>query len=385
MINEIKNLRKELHKYPEVSGLESNTASLIKSFIEKHNPTQILDKIGGHGIAAIYQFSNDGPSIAIRCELDALPIGEKNQFAHRSTNDGVSHKCGHDGHMAIVAGLIFWIKERAFKSGKIILLFQPAEESGKGAYEVLEDKRFIQLNIDYIFALHNIPGKTLHSIITMNKCFSAEVQSFKIQLSGRESHAAEPENGINPATTISEIITSLSVLNVEDINDDHFANLTPVHITMGQKSYGISPAKGELHYTIRTLNTNKLQILKSEIESNTERICQHHKVTFEFNWFEYFPASLNDSHCNKLVIEAAKELNFKLVETAIPFKFGEDFGWFSQKYKAVMFGLGAGKNTPPLHEATYDFPEEIIETGISMFKTIISKIFKSHLTYTRRT
>ena len=162
MISEIKKLRKELHQYPEVSGSESATAQRIKKFIETHHPTTIIDKIGENGLAAVYEFSKSGPSITIRCELDALPIQEENTFSHQSKNKGISHKCGHDGHMAIVAGLIFWIKEQKFKSGKIILLFQPAEETGQGAYQIIEDSRFQKLNTDYIFALHNIPGEPLH-------------------------------------------------------------------------------------------------------------------------------------------------------------------------------------------------------------------------------
>lgn len=116
---EVIELRKELHKYPELSGCEIETAKTIRQFIEKHNPTKILDQIGGTGLAAVYEFSQKGPVIAIRCELDALPIEEANQFEHRSLHNGVSHKCGHDGHMAIVAGLIFWIKEQTFSSGNL--------------------------------------------------------------------------------------------------------------------------------------------------------------------------------------------------------------------------------------------------------------------------
>ena len=289
------------------------------------------------------------PIVAIRCELDALPILEQNQFDHRSINHGVSHKCGHDGHMAIVAGLIFWIKKQTFKSGKIILLFQPAEENGQGAYKMLEDDSIKQLNIDYVFALHNIPGKKLHSVITMNKGFSAEVQSFAINLHGRESHAAEPENGINPASTISTIISALTALNVHDLNNEDFALLTTVHIAMGQKSYGISPAKGEVHYTIRTLSTEKMLTLKAKIIRITEAICEKNKINYEFDWFEYFPASINDEYCNNIVIETAKELNLNLHKNSSPFKFGEDFGWFARKYKAVMFGIGAGNYNVKQH------------------------------------
>lgn len=377
MNSEIIKLRKELHQFPELSDSELNTAKRIKSFINTHHPTKIIEHIGGHGLAAIYEFSKDGPVIAIRCELDALPIQELNQFEYRSTVKGVSHKCGHDGHMAIVSGLIFWIKEQSFKFGTIILLFQPAEETGLGAYKVLEDEKFKALNIDFVFALHNIPNEPIHSIITMDKGFSAEVQSFSIALLGKESHASEPENGINPANGIAQLIAALSSLNISNPLDENFSILTPVHINMGQRSYGISPAKGELHYTIRTWSTKKMTTLKLALETIFKRICNNNQLEFEVKWFEHFPASENNFECNQHILNAAKTNQFTINERTHPFKFGEDFGWFSKKYKTGMFGLGAGYNSSVLHNANYDFPDEIIDTGIQMFKEIISNIIQN--------
>ena len=223
MINsEILKLRKELHQNPELSGKEFNTTQRIKKFIEKHNPTNFIENVGGNGFIAVYKFSETGKTITIRCELDALPIEEENGFDYKSNTKGVSHKCGHDGHMAIVAGLIFWIKKQSFKTGKIVLLFQPAEETGKGAFNVMNDDRFRNLNSDYIFALHNIPGESLNNILTMENGFSAEVQSFALCVKGKEAHAAEPENGINPAYGISNIISALSVLNITKPTNDSF-------------------------------------------------------------------------------------------------------------------------------------------------------------------
>jgi len=357
--------------YPELSGYEFETAERVRKFIEKYHPTKIVNNIGRTGLAAVYEFSEKGTVIAIRCELDALPIEEVNLFEHRSLNNEVSHKCGHDGHMAIVAGLIFWMKEQAFKSGKIVLLFQPSEENGKGAERVINDEKFQELGIDYIFALHNIPHESLHSIITMDKGFSAEVQSFIVRLKGKESHAAEPENGINPSLGLSDILNALSKLNNADPLDKNFAVLTPVHINVGQKSYGISPANGELHYTIRTWSADKLQALKSDIMTSIKKSCANHKL--EFN-VEYFPASENNIECNKYITKAAEENNFQIIKRPYPFKFGEDFGWYSKQYKTAMFGLGAGMNTPALHNSNYDFPEEILETGIDMFKEIIKSV-----------
>jgi amidohydrolase len=373
---EILNLRKELHKNPELSSFEFETSNKIRKFVEKHNPTSIIENVGETGLAVIYKYKKKGKSITIRCELDALPIQEDNQFRHQSKTKGVSHKCGHDGHMAIVSGLIFWIKNQSFESGKIILLFQPAEETGKGAYQVIKDKKFKELQTDYYFALHNIPKEPLHSIILIEKGFSAEVQSLIIKVKGKESHAAEPENGINPAVGISDIIRIMSELSVNYPENENFTVLTPVHINMGQKSYGISPAKGELHYTLRTWSNEKMLILKTQIEAVLKKTCRIHKLEYEVEWLEYFPASNNNIACINHIEKAAQENKFKIIKRPYPFKFGEDFGWFSKKYKTAMFGLGAGINTPALHNADYDFPDEIIETGISMFKSIISNIMK---------
>ena len=373
---ELLNLRKELHKNPELSSFEFETSNRIRKFVEKHNPSSIIENVGETGLAVIYKYKKKGKSITIRCELDALPIQEDNQFRHQSKTKGVSHKCGHDGHMAIVSGLIFWIKNQSFESGKIILLFQPAEETGKGAYQIIKDKKFKELQTDYYFALHNIPKEPLHSIILIEKGFSAEVQSLIIKVKGKESHAAEPENGINPAVGISDIIRIMSELSVNYPEDENFTVLTPVHINMGQKSYGISPAKGELHYTLRTWSNEKMLILKTQIEAVVKKTCHVHKLEYEVEWLEYFPASNNNITCNNYIEKAAQENKFKIIKRPYPFKFGEDFGWFSKKYKTAMFGLGAGINTPALHNADYDFPDEIIETGISMFKSIISNIMK---------
>jgi len=376
MLEKIKAFRKELHQHPELSGEEIETAHRIKKFLTNYSPAKVIEGIGGHGLAAIYSFGGDGPVIMIRCELDALPIEESNLFEYRSVVEGVSHKCGHDGHMAMVAGLIFWIKEQTFRHGKIILLFQPAEETGKGARAVIEDPKFKELKPDYVFALHNIPGEPLNTIIRLQNNFSSTVLSLGILLKGKESHASEPENGINPALVISEIISRFDLLNVIEPEKTNFALLTPVHIKMGQIAYGVSAGSAELHYTIRTRDEGEMEKLKSVINQFLNKVCSQNNLKFETGWFDYFPASVNDPYCNELILKAAEANHFITKEESLPYKFGEDFGWYSKKYKSAMFGLGSGENSPALHNPDYDFPEEIIPTGMAMFTAIIEQILK---------
>ncbi len=367
-------LRHKLHAHPELSNYESNTSRIIIQFIAHYNPDEIIQGLGGHGIAAVFAMSNEGPTIMIRCELDALPIEEINEdLTYKSTLQGVSHKCGHDGHMAIVAGLAEWLETKSINTGKVILLFQPAEENGQGAERVINDIRFKSLEPDYIFALHNIPSESMHSIILMDKGFSAEVISVIIKITGQTSHAAEPEKGTNPARCLSQIITSLETLNVTDPHYDKFSILTPVHINMGEANYGISPGSGELHYTLRTWDDIHMTKLKEDINNIVQQICEQ-ETSYTLKWLEHFPASSNNSACNSYIRQAAMENKFDLIDRPYPFKFGEDFGWYTREYKTAMFGLGAGLDTPPLHNAAYDFPDEIIPTGIAMFKTVIRSI-----------
>ena len=273
--------------------------------------------------------------------------------------------------MAIVAGLIFWLKEQNLKKGRVVLIFQSAEETGKGAYEMLDDVKFKALNIDYIFALHNIPEVDLHTVITMKNGFSAEVESFVLKLSGLASHAAEPQNGINPTLGIAQLTQELDKLNISDPNAENFQVLTPVHVKVGEANYGISPGEAELHYTIRTWSLKTMEQLKTQILNIINQISKQHQLKHEINWLEHFPASENNLDCNGIIRNAAENLHFKIEERNYPFKFGEDFGWFSRYYKTGMFGLGSGLNTAPLHNPSYDFPDEIIPTGIAMFGEIL--------------
>lgn len=374
MMEKVKHLRKELHKNPELSGEEVETSRRIREFIKENHDSQIITGIGGNGLAVVYEFSAEGPVVMIRCELDALPIEEENTFEHKSRVKGISHKCGHDGHMSIIAGLALWLKERNLQKGKVILLFQPAEETGKGAHLVLNDPKLKELEPDFVFALHNIPGEKLQSVIKVEKAFSATVQSFAIKLQGKVAHASEPENGINPALAISALIREYDLFNIPDVKSDNFTLLTPIYLTMGSKAYGISAGEGEVHYTIRTWTEKRMEEVKKNILDSLSRVCRDQGLEFSVDWFDYFPATVNDESSNKIIARAAHRNKLDLVESLVPMKFGEDFGWFSKQYKTAMFGLGAGEDSPALHHSNYDFPDELLETGIKMFGSVIEEV-----------
>ena len=154
-------LRHILHAHPELSGQETLTNRILNEWVKQTHPDHIIEKIGGYGLAAIYKGAKPGKRILIRGDIDALHIPEPNDIPYRSQNQGISHKCGHDGHATILCGLAQWLGEQRPDQGEVVLLFQPAEETGQGAQAILNDPQFEQIKPDVAYGLHNLPATSL--------------------------------------------------------------------------------------------------------------------------------------------------------------------------------------------------------------------------------
>jgi amidohydrolase len=160
-VEELVALRHHLHRHPEVSGQEEWTAAQVLAELQPLRPDQVLTGLGGHGLAAVWQAPKSGPTVMFRSELDALPIEERSTAPHRSTVPGKAHLCGHEGHTTILLGLARLIARQPHAEGRVVLMFQPAEEDGSGAAAVIADPRWPEIQPDWAFALHNMPGLPL--------------------------------------------------------------------------------------------------------------------------------------------------------------------------------------------------------------------------------
>ncbi|SHG34443.1 amidohydrolase [Flavobacterium segetis] len=371
-------LRKELHKYPEVSGTEIETGKSIKSFLQNYAPDELISELGTTGFAAIYKGKKPGKTVLFRCELDALPIEETNIFEHKSVNKGVSHKCGHDGHISILCGLAVKLHKNKPETGAVILLFQPAEEDGSGAEKVFFDSKFQVLKPDYVFALHNLPGYLTNQIVVKNGTFTCAVNSMIIHLEGKTSHAGEPEKGINPSLAIAEIITEFNARIQADNSQKNYCVITPIFIKMGTMAYGVSAGVGEIHFTVRSDSNLQMEILEKTLETLVQSIALKYALKCKLSWIQNFKANFNDDKAVEIIRKAAKINHFLVLEKENPFTWGEDFGLFTQHFSGAMFGLGSGLNTPALHNPDYDFPDEIIGTGVNMFHQISKEITNAY-------
>lgn len=373
----LEKLRQTLHQTPELSGKEEQTSIFIEKKLKEIGVKQVYQNFSEHSLLGEINFNKKGKTILFRAELDALPIEEINQFPYKSKNKNVSHKCGHDGHMTMLLGLAEKLLKNSdeFK-GKVLLLFQSSEETGKGAKNILESKILDNFAIDYAFSLHNVPGYPLGNIITKPHTFTPSVESVDIELLGRTSHAGMPEKGVNPASAISQLIHYFSSIHQPDVSKENYFLATPIYIKMGEKAYGTSAGKAILSYTLRTGDHKKFLQQKKEIIQQIEKITQCENLGFSLKWKEAFEANDNHPEAYQFIKEVAEENQYLFTEKEHFFNWGEDFGAFTQHYKGAMFGLGASENTPELHNPDYDFPDALLPYGIEMFYSLSKKLLQ---------
>lgn len=362
--------RRALHRSPELSGHEARTAGEVEAFTRASRPDQVIRALGGHGIALIYAGVEPGPTVMIRAELDALPIAETGQVEWRSALPGRGHLCGHDGHMAILAGLAFRLGRQRPSRGRVVLLFQPAEEDGSGAAAVIADARFPSIKPDFAFSLHNLPGLPLgHAVIEPGPANCASV-GMRLAFAGRTAHAAEPHKAVSPAMTIARMLPALSALGTGGALDESFRLVTITHLSMGEPAFGIAPGAGEIWATLRCLTDDGMSALKSAALALVEAEAQAAGLTLSVSWHDDFAASRNDPEATALMRAALMSAGVPVIPGE-PMRASEDFGRFGATARSAMFWLGAGETHPALHAPDYDFPDSLIAPGLAAFERVI--------------
>lgn len=367
-------IRKELHKIAELSGMEAETSNKVAGILKNTGADRIDLEIAGHGVMALYKGKSPSMTIMLRADLDALPITETNDFNYIGDTPGVSHKCGHDGHMTILLGLARGLKEYIKDLPcNVVLLFQPAEETAEGAVEVIKDDNFIEYRPDFIFGLHNLPGFPLHSIIIKNDTFASASIGMIAEFKGMTSHAGHPENGTSPVLAMTNLIHGLMSLPSQYTKLENAANITIIHAKLGEVAFGTSPGDAVVMATLRAHLNEDMDKLIEQAALLVEGLAKTYDLEYKISWREKFPATVNDPEGVEIIKKASGLVNLQVMEMKDAFPWSEDFGWYAQKYRCAFFGLGSGLDHPQLHNSNYDFPDEIIDTGVKIFKRIITE------------
>ncbi len=372
-VRELTKLRRRLHTIAELSGEEEQTARLLGEALEDLAPDHLIGGLGGHGLAGVFGDGGAGPTVLLRADMDALPIEETPSLKHASRNPGVSHKCGHDGHMAIAVGVARrFSKERPAK-GRLVVLFQPAEETGCGAAEVIRDPRFAEIRPDIAVAVHNLPGFELGEVILRKGPFACASRGLVCELTGASSHAAEPERGKSPALAVGHIITAWSSARQLLTGLSESAQATVIHAAVGRPAFGTSPGDGRVMATLRAPDDRLIDSLEQHLRRIAGRIADAWDVASEFRTEEVFPATNNDPEIVAVIGDAAASLGRTVTRPDHPFPWSEDFGHFAAVCPSALIGLGSGEDRPALHHPSFDFPDELIPGGIAFLETALRR------------
>lgn len=371
---ELTAFRRDLHRRPEISGEEVETAKTIVAALQKLNPTRILTNLGGHGVAAVFDSNVAGPTVLFRAELDALPIPELTDVPWKSEVAGKGHLCGHDGHMTMLLGLGRLIARNPITNGRVVLMFQPAEEDGSGARAVVADPAFAEIAPDLAFAIHNEPGRPFGHVSTRVGLINCASQGLAIHLAGKTAHAAEPEMGRSPALAIAELIPALGALGTGGTLDQSFRLVTVTHAHLGKPTFGIAPSEGLIYATLRAADDTAMAEMIEAARSIAREAAAFAGLEISLTDHDTFAASVNDHEATSIAQKAMSSIGITHSEEGLPMRASEDFGVFGWGAKAAMLCLGSGVDYASLHNPDYDFPDDLIPIGVAIFDRIARDI-----------
>ncbi len=372
-------LRHTLHTLAEPSGEEVRTQAFLLEQLRPLNPTKIHTFENSRNILVVFDSGVPGPTRLLRGDFDALRVPETIGVPYASQTAGVSHKCGHDGHAAILLGVAQLLHTNPPEEGRVLLFFQAAEETGEGARQLLDTGILEQYRPDEVFAFHNIPGVPLGQVLCRAGSFTCSVVSCDIVLTGHTAHAAEPLKALSPYPAARAITDRLLALNRYEMSAPDFQLLTLVQFRVGEVAYGVAAGDGVLRFTLRAKKDAQLQALKCELQQIVqEETARTPELQYDIVWKEYFAASENRTEAVNKVRQAAKQCGLEYVTKEQPFSWGEDFGLLTQHFAGALFGIGSGTEQPPLHHPHFDFPDELLPIGVEMFNALLQLSGQHH-------
>ncbi|WP_170357638.1 amidohydrolase [Ruegeria arenilitoris] len=372
-------LRHALHQRPEVSGEEAETAAFIAEQL-RGVTGRVLTGIGGYGVAAVFDSGQPGPTVGIRCELDALPILEMPGKPWYSQVPGKGHLCGHDGHMAMVLGVAQDLAQTPVTRGRVVLIFQPAEETGQGARDFRNDPQYAEMQPDFLFSLHNLPGLDLGAVELCSGPANCASRGMRVRLTGKTSHAAAPQDGLSPASAMAQLIPALTALGPGGELTEDYALTTVTHAQLGAPTFGVAPGEAEIWGTLRTVSDARMAQLVDQAEALVRKVAADEGLGVEITYDDVFDACVNHPEAVQVLAHACVQAGVQPRLTTVPQRFSEDFGQFAKGSKTAMFWLGAGVDHPQLHNPDYDFPDALIPVGAGIFLAAIRQVLDAPVT-----
>lgn len=377
---EVVEIYRHLHRHPELSEQEIETANYICRTLDAHNIPYQRD-IAGHGIVALIEGNGSG-CIGIRADIDALAITETTGVPYASVNPGVMHACGHDMHIAILLGTGMVLNEiKDQLTGSVKLIFQPAEETTGGAHQMIEAGVLQQPAVSAMIGLHVDPAFETGSIVLRRGVMNAAVNDFTMEIKGKQCHGAQPERGIDPIVVAADMIMTLQTIATR-----FTAATNPVVVSIGSIQGGtgcnIIPGEVIMRGTLRAVSNETLDSIKNRVEQIAAGTTATYGASVQFEWMETpFPPLINDDRVIDIVEKAADDIGFAVHHMPETSMGADDFAFFTEAVPGAYFNLGCapkGTTLSPLHNGNFIGDEKALRAGMEIeLQTVLALMEKN--------
>jgi amidohydrolase len=373
--DELTGWRRDIHSHPELGFEETRTAEFVAQKLEQFG-VEVTRGVGKTGVVGRLRAGNSPRSIGLRADMDCLPILEANGFAHRSQNSGKMHACGHDGHTTMLLGAAKYLAATKNFDGTVHFIFQPAEEGLGGAEAMISDGLFDRFPCDAIFGMHNRPGLAIGKFQIRPGAMMAGGAFFDINVTGVGAHGARPEAGIDPVIVGAHIATALQTIVSRNVRptDTAVVSVTQIH---GGDAYNVIPEKAVLRGTARCFSELTMGVIGSRMTRIAEGIASGFGAKAETNFRVLFPPLVNHADEVQFIADCAADVvgDSNVNRNSNPVMASEDFAIMLKAVPGayIHIGNGDGEGACEVHNPGYDFNDDALPFGASLFARLVEK------------
>jgi amidohydrolase len=371
---EITAWRRHLHQYPELMFEVQETAKFVEEKLRSFGITDITAGIGKTGVVAVIEgrSNTSGRTVGLRADMDALPIEEATGLEYASKKPGMMHACGHDGHTAILLGAAQYLAETRNFDGRVVLIFQPAEEGGGGGLEMCKDGLMERWSIDEVYGLHNMPGAEVGSFHIREGGLLAATDEFDITITGQGGHAAAPHEAIDPNLAAAHVVVALQSIASRNVDPLAQAVVSVCVIRSDNEAFNIIPHRVFLRGTVRTLAPAVRDLAEKRLSEIVDLTARAQGCSADITYERGYPVTVNHADETVYAADAAEAITPGVDRNTPPIMAGEDFSYMLEERPGAYIMLGNGGGAT-VHHPEYNFNDDAIPAGCSWFAELVER------------
>ena len=361
--------RQDFHTHPELMFELPRTSATVAEKLRAFGCDEVVEGIGRSGVVGVINGRGPGRSVGLRADMDALPIHEATGLDYASTTPGKMHACGHDGHTTMLLAAAEYLAATRNFTGRVVLVFQPAEEGGGGAAVMMKDGLFDRFDVDEIYGMHNAPNLAAGTFAIRPGAFYGCADQIKIVIEGEGGHAAQPHQTIDAVVIASHVVLAVQSVVSRKLDPIEEAVVSITTMKTDSTAHNVIASEVEMHGTVRAFDAATQDRIEAELKRIVEKTAEAHGGKGKLIYYRGYPALINSKAETEYAAEAATRVSGACAE-APKIMWGEDFSYFLEEKPGAYIWLGIGPSAP-LHHPKYNFNDAVLPMGASWFVEVV--------------